>query len=86
MMAGMNAALAGVLQRFDPLAIEQRLQVPGVMDKLLVANRKAKLWDRLVELYKVMSNEADDDFQRLFGEKFGVAYEEQMHRLRQGRK
>jgi type VI secretion system protein len=86
MMAGMNAALAGVLQRFDPLAIEQRLQVPGVFDKLLMANRKAKLWDRLVELYKDMSNEVDDDFQRLFGEKFGVAYEEQMQRLRQGRK
>ncbi len=85
MLAGMNGALAGVLQRFDPLVIEQRLQVPGVLDKLLVANRKAKLWDRLVELYKEMSNQADDDFQRLFGEKFGVAYEEQMHRLRQGR-
>ena len=85
MMAGMNGALSGVLQRFDPSVIEQRLQVPGVMDKLLVSNRKAKLWDRLVALYEEMSNEADDDFQRLFGEKFGVAYEEQMHRLRQSR-
>jgi type VI secretion system FHA domain protein len=86
MLAGMNGALSGMLQRFDPDVIEQRLQVPGVIDKLLVANRKAKLWDRLVVLYKELSNEAGDDFQRLFGEKFGVAYEEQMHRLRQGRK
>jgi type VI secretion system FHA domain protein len=86
MMAGMNAALSGVLQRFDPSVIEQRLQEPGVFDKLLVANRKAKLWDRLVALYKAMAHEADDDFQRLFGEKFGVAYEEQILRLRQQRK
>ena len=84
-LAGMSAALSGVLQRFDPAAIEQRLQVPSVMDKLLAANRKAKMWDRLVELYKEITNDADADFQRLFGEKFGVAYEEQIQRLRQGR-
>ena len=85
-MAGMRAALAGVLQRFDPAAIEQRLQVPTVMDKMLSANRKAKMWDRLVELYGQMALEADDDFQRLFGETFGDAYEEQIERLHQGRR
>ncbi len=85
-MAGMRAALSGVLQRFDPTAIEERLQVPTVMDKMLAANRKAKMWDRLVELYKEISNEADDDFQRLFGEKFAIAYEEQIQRLRQSRR
>ncbi|MES2103395.1 MAG: type VI secretion system-associated FHA domain protein TagH [Pseudomonadota bacterium] len=85
-LAGMRAALSGVLQRFDPTAIEERLQVPTVMDKMLAANRKAKMWDRLVELYKEISNEADDDFQRLFGEKFAVAYEEQIQRLRQSRR
>ncbi|MDL2354028.1 MAG: type VI secretion system-associated FHA domain protein TagH [Pseudomonadota bacterium] len=86
MMAGMRAALAGVLQRFDPAAIEQRLQVPTVLDKMLSANRKAKMWDRLVELYQQMALEADEDFQRLFGEKFGAAYEEQIQRLQQGRR
>jgi type VI secretion system protein len=85
LLAGMRAALAGVLQRFDPEAIEERLQVPTVMDKMLAANRKAKMWDRLVELYKEISVEADDDFQRLFGEKFAIAYEEQIQRLRHSR-
>lgn len=82
-LAGMRAALAGVLQRFDPVEIEGRLKVPTVMDKMLAANRKAKMWDGLVELYEKMSREADDDFQRLFGEQFAVAYEEQIQRLRQ---
>lgn len=81
-IAGMRAALAGVLVRFDPVAIEQRLQVPTVMDKMMASNRKAKMWDRLVELYKEMSNDADADFQRLFGEQFSAAYEEQIQRLR----
>ena len=85
-MAGTRAALTGILQRFDPAAIEQRLQVPTVMDKMMAANRKAKMWDRLVELYQQMALEADEDFQRLFGETFGAAYEEQIQRLQQGRR
>jgi type VI secretion system FHA domain protein len=85
-MAGMRAALAGVLQRFDPQAIEARLQEPTVMDKVLAANRKAKMWDRMVALYGQMTVEADSDFQRLFGEAFGAAYEEQIERLRQARR
>jgi type VI secretion system FHA domain protein len=81
-MAGMRAALAGVLKRFDPAAIEARLEEPSVMDKMLGSNRKAKLWDRMVELYAEMALEADSDFHRLFGEAFGAAYEEQIERLK----
>lgn len=86
MMAGMRAALAGVLHRFDPAVIEERIKANGVLDMMLAANRKAKMWDRLVDLYGDISREADDDFQRLFGEKFSNAYEEQVERLRRGRK
>jgi type VI secretion system protein len=84
-IAGMRAALGAVLQRFDPVAIEARLAVPSVMDKMLSSSRKAKLWDRLVELYGEIAREADDDLQRLFGEKFSEAYEEQVARLRQAK-
>lgn len=81
-IAGMRAALGAVLHRFDPAQIEARLAVPTVMDKMLSSNRKAKMWDRLVELYGEIAREADDDLQRLFGEKFSAAYEEQVERLR----
>lgn len=84
-LAGMRAALSSILHRFDPIAIEEKLKVPSVMDKVLVANRKAKMWDGLVELYDEISREADNDFQRLFGEKFAKAYEEQIQRLRQAK-
>jgi type VI secretion system FHA domain protein len=80
-MAGMRAALAGVLKRFDPQAIEARLQVPTVMDKVLVSGRKARMWDRMVELYTELASEADSDFHRLFGEAFGAAYEEQINQI-----
>ena len=85
-IAGMRAALAAVLHRFDPQKIEARLAVPTVMDKMLSSNRKAKMWDRLVELYGEIAREADDDLQRLFGEKFAEAYEDQVARLRQAKR
>ena len=84
-IAGMRAALGAVLQRFDPAAIEARLSVPTVLDKVLSSSRKAKLWDRLVELYGEIAREADDDLQRLYGENFSEAYEEQVARLRRTR-
>jgi FHA domain-containing protein/type VI secretion system protein len=85
-IAGMRAALGAVLHRFDPAEIERRLDVPTVMDKMMSANRKAKMWDRLVALYGEIAREADDDLQRLFGEKFSEAYEQQVVRLRQAKK
>ena len=85
-IAGMRAALGAVLHRFDPARIEARLAVPTMMDKMLSANRKARMWDRLVELYGEIVREADDDLQRLYGEKFSEAYEEQVARLRQARR
>jgi FHA domain-containing protein/type VI secretion system protein len=81
-IAGMRAALAAVVQRFDPARIEQRLSEPGRLDKLLPASRKARMWDRLVELYGDLARDADEDLQRLFGEKFSGAYEQQVGRLR----
>lgn len=84
-IAGMRAALAAVVQRFDPERIEQRLTEPGRIERLLAGSRKARLWDRLVESYGELARDADEDLQRLFGEKFSVAYEQQVERLRSGR-
>ncbi|MBA5638460.1 type VI secretion system-associated FHA domain protein TagH [Duganella sp. LX20W] len=80
-IAGMRAALAGVLARFDPARVEATMEPAGVMDKMMSASRKARMWDRMVEQYGAITREADDDFQRLFGDKFAAAYEEQIARL-----
>jgi FHA domain-containing protein len=80
-MAGMRAALAGVLARFDPHNLEQRLTQKSVLDSLLPMNRRAKLWDLFSEMYQEISREAEDDFHALFGKEFLRAYEEQVARL-----
>lgn len=80
-MAGMRAALAGVLKRFEPEALEQRVAARSVLDNLLPGSRKARLWDLFEQMYGEISQEAEDDFHALFGREFLRAYEEQVERL-----
>lgn len=82
-MAGMRAALAAVLQRFDPATLERRLTQKSVMDSVLPMNRRAKLWDLFETLYRDISKEAEDDFHTLFGREFVRAYQAQVDRLNQ---
>ncbi|HEY2019812.1 type VI secretion system-associated FHA domain protein TagH [Paraburkholderia sp.] len=83
-LAGMRAALAQVLGRFDPASIEAGLKDPGALEKML-SNRKAKLWDLFVDLHGAVTREAGDDFQKLFGQAFNDAYEAQIEALRAAR-
>ncbi|WP_342113884.1 type VI secretion system-associated FHA domain protein TagH [Pseudoduganella sp. OTU4001] len=82
-MAGMRAALAGVLLRFNPAQLEKRLSEKSVVDTLLPMNRKAKLWSLYGELYADITREAEDDFHSLFGKAFLAAYEAQLDKLQQ---
>lgn len=80
-IVGMRAALAEVVQRFEPARIEQRLSLRGRFDTLLPGTRKARLWDMLTALYADLVRDGDEDVQRIFGEKFALAYLEQISRL-----
>jgi FHA domain-containing protein len=65
-MAGTRAALEGVL----------------VIDSVLPMNRKAKLWELYLQHYDAIRDEAQEDFQTLFGKAFLAAYEQQLERLK----
>jgi FHA domain-containing protein len=80
-MAGMRAALDGVLQRFDPQQLEGKLTRRSAIDSLIPSTRKAKLWDAFNELFAQLQTEAQDDFDELFGKAFLKAYEDQLDRL-----
>ncbi len=80
-VAGMRAALEGVLKRFDPDVLEGKLTQKSVLSTLLPASRKAKMWDVFNELYSQISAEASDDFHELFGKEFLRAYEEHIDQL-----
>jgi type VI secretion system FHA domain protein len=69
MTAGIQAALAEILVRFDPQLIEKN-HVEGVLFQ-----KKAKCWEYYVEEYPQLKALAQEE---LFGDAFADAYEKQM--------
>jgi FHA domain-containing protein len=84
-VAGMRAALEGVLGRFRPDELESRLSDKSFLDSVLPGNRKARLWDLYEQRYVDVLREAEDDFNSLFGREFLRAYEEQIDNLKKDR-
>ncbi|HYC10729.1 MAG TPA: type VI secretion system-associated FHA domain protein TagH [Steroidobacteraceae bacterium] len=80
-MAGMRAALEAVLDRFDPAKLEAHLTSRSVFDSLRPGHRRARLWEVYLEHYRSLREEAQEDFQRFFGEAFREAYEAQVRSL-----
>ena len=84
-LAGMRAALEGILKRFDPAILESKLTQKSVLSTLLPAKRKARMWDVFTDLYGQISSEASDDFHELFGKEFLRAYNEHIDQLSKDR-
>jgi FHA domain-containing protein len=84
-LAGMRAALEGILKRFDPAVLEGRLTEKSFLSSILPAKRKAQMWDVFNELYAQISSEASDDFHELFGKEFLRAYNEYIDQLAKDR-
>ena len=76
-VAGIQAALSRLLERFDPSNLEAHLE-QSVLDNLWPANRKAKYWDLFTAEYQAIAREAEDDFKELFGDEFARAYEKRL--------
>ena len=81
-MAGMRNALQALLKRFHPEALDRRLNRSALLDTLLPQHRKARNWDQFNCLYQEIIEEAEDDFESLFGDEFRKAYEEQSQLLK----
>jgi FHA domain-containing protein len=80
-MAGMRAALDGVLGRFAPAQLENKLTGTSVIDSLIPMNRRSRLWELYLQHFETIRDEAQDDFHTLFGRAFLAAYEQQLDRL-----
>jgi FHA domain-containing protein len=80
-MAGMRAALDGVLKRFDPAQLEAKLTRKSAISSIIPAARKARLWELFQELFSQLQTEAQEDFDELFGQAFLKAYDDQLNRL-----
>jgi FHA domain-containing protein len=86
-LAGMRAALDGLLHRFDPAVLESRLTQKSTLASLLPGARKAELWSVFQQQFAQLSHEVEDNFHQVFGREFLRAYEAQLdalHNERQG--
>ncbi|MCD5995969.1 type VI secretion system-associated FHA domain protein TagH [Pseudomonas sp. CDFA 602] len=82
-MAGVQAAIKHLLNRFEPAELEARMGAPsGGLSGLFSGSRQAQYWQQFTALYSKISSEAEDDFQDLFGREFSRAYEEHSARVR----
>jgi FHA domain-containing protein len=84
-VAGMRAAIEGMLDRFAPQALESKLVGGSMLDSVLPMNRKARLWTLYLQQYRSIRDEAQEDFHTLFGKAFLAAYEQQVERLKRSR-
>jgi FHA domain-containing protein len=82
MIVGTRAALHEVLNRFSPDELEKRLTTPTLMQTILPSQRKAHLWRMYTELFQKIFDEAENDFQTLYGKAFRDAYEDEVERLK----
>ena len=83
-MAGMQAALTAMLQKFEPSALEEYFARKG--GRSILESKKAWYWEQYGEKHKELLMEAEDNFQDFFGEEFARAYESQITKLAQARK
>jgi FHA domain-containing protein len=81
-IAGIRAAIAEVLPKFDPAVLEQQLGKGSLIDSLLPSSRQAKLWQMFEAQFHQISREAEDDYDALFGDAFTKAYEAQVEQNR----
>ena len=82
LMAGMRAAILGMLRRFDPPALERALEKAGGLGML---GRKGKLWEFFVAQQQKLAQDAQEDLHKVFGRDFMGAYQAQLRRLKGGR-
>src|SRR5436190_11034541 len=83
LMAGMRAAILGAIRRLDPQVVEKSYaKAPAGFS---LSGKKAKLWDAFVEHQNVLAQEAQEDFNKVFGRDFMAAYQSQLRKLKTGR-
>ncbi|SEA47166.1 type VI secretion system-associated FHA domain protein TagH [Rubrimonas cliftonensis] len=73
LVGGIKTAMRVALESFDPETLEQTLERRG-LSQVVPALRKAELWDRFVEDYARVADQADDDIRALIGRELNKLY------------
>ena len=83
LMAGMRAAILGALRRLDPQVLEKAFEKSA--GGFSLGSKKAKLWEAFILHQQKLAQEAQEDFNKVFGRDFMAAYQSQLRKLKTGR-
>jgi type VI secretion system protein len=82
LIAGVRGAILGALRRLDPQELKQVFEKSA--GGFTLGGRKAKYWDAFVAYQQQLWQEAQEDFDKVFGRDFVSAYQAQLLRLKTG--
>lgn len=82
MMSGIQAAFMHLLQRFDPEKLTQKFESRPRYNKGILSRNKTDLWREYQDYYHDICAMMEDEFQDLFSNEFGKAYESQLRKIR----
>ncbi|MEX3899870.1 type VI secretion system-associated FHA domain protein TagH [Paraburkholderia sp. BR10954] len=82
MLAGVRSAFRSMLTHFDPARIEQET---GGGKRRFSLGARPRYWERYKQHFETVTRNPDECFQRLFGDEFARAYEEQLASLKKRR-
>lgn len=83
LIAGMEAAVSALLERFAPNVLEERIGKATMLEGMLPQIRSARMWEAFEKEYGSIADQAAEDFQEILGQHFARAYTEQIKRLEQ---
>lgn len=72
---GVQSALAAMIDRFDPAALEDEMKAQSALTTLLAGGRRAKLWELYEDRYREIARSAEQRFLGEVGADFRDAYE-----------
>jgi type VI secretion system protein len=81
-IAGMQAAMRGVLAQLSPDVLEKQITSAGGITDVF-KGKKARYWEAYEKLYSQIADQAESDFHETFAKAFAAAYKEQLTRLKQ---
>jgi FHA domain-containing protein len=76
----MRTAASDTASSFSPEHLETKLKSHSLLDSMMPANRKIKLWDLYTSRYHEAYVKAEDETQTPFGKAFLRAYEREIEK------
>ena len=80
-MAGMEAALKGLLAQLSPDELAGQIETSSGLGSML-KGKKAQYWEAYEKMYARIAEEAAENFHEIFGKEFAKAYQEQLSKLK----